>query len=924
MADRTIIVQYDFKSDEAEVRLAALRAQMQDLKAKQSELDKQRKAGAITLEEYADKTAQNAAEQRALSVDIQATNKALNAQAKANKATQEATQESTGSLNEMRKRLSELKAEYAALSKQERESAKGQELRDKTKALNDEISKLEQGYGVYSRNVGNYTNSVVDALGRSFPLFDQAAGYVESLQQVSQLLVQGYELFGQVVASTSKSMAMMATTEEAAAVAGQMNAIAQTEAAAATAAAGGSANVATKGFQRLTLAMLANPFGLIAVAVVGLIAYLSQFSGALDGLEQMWSGIIAASKPVIGAFGAIGKVVFDLAKTVGGAFVSIGQAMLKVAKGDFQGAKATMVKGFAEVKQGIDNMANGIADARKQFQGLGKAMTDAYNAGSSLRKQLQDLEDDEAKFALSRIDRENQAKKLELAAADRARAASARLRDLQAAGRIQQGLANEEAALARRRYDLMRQDLLANRDLTKYRHLSNAALVEQMELLEKSGKLQGDLAVDVKALADLYKTYTDAQERAANVTLETNAKTGKLRKAIAAEYQQQIANELKASQEQLEFEARKAKVYAEMANDELTKLELSKKAIDAEAEASMNAAKTAEEVALIRAKANFDKIKLEEEYQAKVKQLNEQATADAIAEENKRNDLVVKAIEDGNTRRKMALQQRFADLEISEYELQQGLIQSDIQAAKEQLELLKARGEETLSIEKSIMDSKMKLRQNELKDQEMNARAQYEVARGVAQNLSQLAGMLASQNSEMAEFQKAIALFNIGISTAQAISSVVRIASTTSPDPVTFGISLTTMIATVLGNIAQASAILSGSTAPTPPSFERGGYIEGRNHANGGVTIEAQGGEMIMNRSAVRMAGGMLANLNAAGNGDMMALGAINADAMAMSQRQLIDAIAAMPPQQLNVIDLDRVQTDASVVINNNKLAKSK
>lgn len=69
-----------------------------------------------------------------------------------------------GSLAEMRAELKGLNSEYAQLSKTERESASGTELRDKIKNLTDELKKLEKATGDSTRNVGNYPESIQQAL----------------------------------------------------------------------------------------------------------------------------------------------------------------------------------------------------------------------------------------------------------------------------------------------------------------------------------------------------------------------------------------------------------------------------------------------------------------------------------------------------------------------------------------------------------------------------------------------------------------------------------------------------------------------------------------------------------------------------------------------------------------------------------------
>ena len=68
----------------------------------------------------------------------------------------------------------------------------------------------------------------------------------------------------------------------------------------------------------------------------------------------------------------------------------------------------------------------------------------------------------------------------------------------------------------------------------------------------------------------------------------------------------------------------------------------------------------------------------------------------------------------------------------------------------------------------------------------------------------------------------------------------------------------------MLGVIAgvQASAVAS---APPPEQFAQGGLIGGRRHSAGGTMIEAERGEFILNRGAVKNFG--VGNLNSMNSG---------------------------------------------------------
>jgi hypothetical protein len=98
------------------------------------------------------------------------------------------------------------------------------------------------------------------------------------------------------------------------------------------------------------------------------------------------------------------------------------------------------------------------------------------------------------------------------------------------------------------------------------------------------------------------------------------------------------------------------------------------------------------------------------------------------------------------------------------------------------------------------------------------------------------AAQIAEINRKQAVQDKALAVFNIGISTAEAIMKF--LVKPGGPE----GIALS-VLAGITG-AAQAAAVL----AKPIPKFERGGLIGGRLHSQGGTLIEAEHGEYMVNR----------------------------------------------------------------------------
>ena len=71
--------------------------------------------------------------------------------------------EYTNTLNGLRAKLRDLKQELGTVDL-DLDADTFQDLTDEIKDLNDQVKQMEQDYGTFSRNVGNYTDSMVDAL----------------------------------------------------------------------------------------------------------------------------------------------------------------------------------------------------------------------------------------------------------------------------------------------------------------------------------------------------------------------------------------------------------------------------------------------------------------------------------------------------------------------------------------------------------------------------------------------------------------------------------------------------------------------------------------------------------------------------------------------------------------------------------------
>lgn len=179
MADdvTTKILQIQVDYGDAVKQIAEWQAKIDAVRKQQKGLKEDLKEGRISQEEY----------QRSIQAGNLAMSQmkdAMNTVSKAVKNQLKSQAEQEGSLVQLRAEISNLNAEYDRLSRAERESAKGDELKDKINRLTTELKGAEEGTQRFYRNVGNYksallgagvsTSSLCDALAKECKTAEEA------------------------------------------------------------------------------------------------------------------------------------------------------------------------------------------------------------------------------------------------------------------------------------------------------------------------------------------------------------------------------------------------------------------------------------------------------------------------------------------------------------------------------------------------------------------------------------------------------------------------------------------------------------------------------------------------------------------------------------------------------------------------------
>lgn len=151
------IIDIKVRYEDAIYGIIRFQEKLSELKQKQKDMDEALKNGEITWNEWATQTEAAAAAMKQYKENVRVLRKEMQ-----NNLRQE--QEQEGSLKSLRAQLSNATKAYDELSRAEREGAKGNELRGHIQNITFELKKAEMETERYYRNVGNYYNSMTDAL----------------------------------------------------------------------------------------------------------------------------------------------------------------------------------------------------------------------------------------------------------------------------------------------------------------------------------------------------------------------------------------------------------------------------------------------------------------------------------------------------------------------------------------------------------------------------------------------------------------------------------------------------------------------------------------------------------------------------------------------------------------------------------------
>lgn len=700
-----------------------------------------------------------------------------------------------GSNDQIRARLSLLTIEYNKMSEAEREGTeRGRALASEMKHLSDTLKKNESAVGDNRRSVGSYSEAIEKAISGN-------ATFGDGLQQIKD----GFEIIKSLAGAVTNSIKGQAVATEAATVATE-----------GQAAATVASSVAMKGAQKsaigLGVGLKAIGIGLLIAAVAGLISYFSRFESGMEKLEQVTAGLGAAFDVIAGKLGDFGKSIVD-------AFTS----PLESAKRLFEFLKTAVT----DPRRAIDMYNNSVQKFNQELVNTAREAMAAAKAMANITAAAQDLEDAQL-AALPGIEKQKgQIEQLMLQAKERTKSEKERLAGLKEAGIIETqlteqrlGFAKEELSLALRREQMDRNT--GKLDRTTRSEEAVQAEVKLQQILNES-------AVQRQQIANRESVFIK----------EINEE----RLKAAQEHQEALYRAAKAGLEARVLQAGEQSRKQMEAQIEIIKFERDH-ALKAE-KLSQN------EKLLIREKANQELFKLAQDF-----------TKRALEEEKKRIDGILKAHEEevsltqaittnAYDQEQIRLANDYANGLSSREQYNTQLQDLEDRYLNQRLADANALGLSTVEIERQMADRRIAVREREVEETARLEAAKFDLIANTGDAIGELINIVAGQSKAGAEFQKALAIFQIGVDTAKSISQIVTIATAATPDNIfsgglTIPIKLAALTGVVLANVKKAIDLLT-KDAPEPPKFSEGGVLRGRSHAQGGIDLVNRQGKVLAN-----------------------------------------------------------------------------
>ena len=825
MADKVEkILDIKVNYNEAIKAIAEYQTKIDKAREAEAKLKEQLKAGDIKRQQYNEEMAASKAYINDCNDSIRVITKTMQNQLKQEKAQE-------NSLVSLRAKLSNLTAEYDALSEEERKGAGGTELKNKINEVTDALKGAEEETQRYYRNVGNYREAIMEAANANIPFVQQINVMVTSLGGVRNYL-SGVKTEMLTVSTTTTGW--------------------------------------IKVLKLLKVALLGTGIGVLIVALGSLVSWFTKTQ----------KGVEAANK-IMGALGATVNVLTDRAGKLGSALVNLFTGNFKQAGNDaksiFAGIGDEIVNEtkqawkLAEVLNEIDKrevmLSMSRASNRAEIEKLKKAADDqtlstqerikAAEKAAAMEKEDLKTQTDLAKARIANM----------LGYTKVTKEALKTIEDMQK-GAITADEAIGKIGMSESTIDDLRKLSEEVNRLSELEESSYTRQTEQQNTLNSIRQEGADKAKEAK------QTELEAVRAAEDAMLAlVKDKREQARKEIELNYSRQI-EDLQISLKQEENLTAKAR---EAINAKIKALEQQK---------SMELSKLSDEelkkelenrLKMISLQLESVKEGSEQEYQLKIQQLQAQYEAElSSAEQTEKMKLAIKTKyntqmdeliaaheQDIINKQQEAMRIRFETEIAQAYDNEEEILRIRMEQKKAELDSLQQMEGESieafnlrkLEAQNAYLESKKELSDKEIEIEQ----AKYEAMEQVTNGLVALTEQIGESDRGFAMASKMLALAEIAINSGKAIAKMV---SAESGKGILGIATMASGISTILSNIANAVKIVKSA------KFAEGGLVTGPGTGTSdSIPAQLSNGESVITAKATSMFAPILSSFNMMGGG---------------------------------------------------------
>ena len=831
--------------NEAVKAIAEYQTKIDAARDAEKNLKKQLKDGEISRQQYNEEIAASKIAIADYNDAIRIINKTVQNQIKQEK-------EQEGSLKALRAELSNLTAEYDALSEAERKGASGEELKNKINEVTDALKGGEEETQRYYRNVGNYEEAIKSAVSSNIPFIGT--------------LIQTQDEMGSVKAGAV------------------------------------AAGAAVKNFSKTLLALWANPIVAILTAISVVIMAVAKGIKSSEVNTSRWNAVLA---PLKMALDAVGKVLQIVASGILSVVEAGGKMMGWITK---QLEKLPVLgKYVAEVNKENERyiaMAKEQAAIDRDTRNL-----QVQNAKNALQiATLKAKADDELNVsAKERMEAIREANRLEEEASKKNYELAKRRYELM----VQQ---NAMAENTKETNDAIAQaEVEMYNALTEYQDKRGELLGREVSLaneIKSAEKEKSDAAIAAKqkeleavraaedAMLALVKDGRDKQSK--EITLQYNRQIEDLRTRLKTETdltvkaRQAINDQIKALEQQKAAELQK------LSEEELQKeIDNRTKLISLQLEAVK---KGSEQEYQLR----MQQLLSQRDAELADKELTEQMKLAIVDKYDKQmDDLILQREQEISDKQQEAVRLRMEN-EIMQLQ-QSGASELEIlqEQASQKLELLNSIQQQEGESEQEFLNRKLQANQEyidakkAIADKEVEIeQVKFQAIETITSGLSSAFETLGENNKTFAILSKTLALAEIAINTGKALAAGIAQAQSV-PFPANLA-AIATTVATILSNIAVATKTVKSA------KFATGGLVTGPGTGTSdSIPAQLSNGESVMTARATSMFAPLLSSFNQMGGG--VPINVTQTSSQALGEDMLARAVAKGVQSMRPVVSVEEI-----------------